>query len=280
MSRRDEIIQKALALPHMPMAVQQLLTLMQSQDADIEEVIRLIEFDPGLTVSLLSMANSSYFDSPSHFTSIRDALNQLGVNTLVNMVVSFGVAPYTKNEIKGYGLAHGELLAHAVATAIAARELAAKTGIHAPQHTFTAGLLINIGKTALGAFLEVSIDPILELAYEEGLSFDQAEKRILGVNHAELGALLLQHWGIPEPIVNVVRHHRCPDRAPAPDTALDLVHAGDMLAKMTGIGAGIDGMHYTFSESVIQRLSLTPQIMEAVLLALPEKVAEAVAVFS
>lgn len=274
MSRREEIIQKAFAIPQMPMPVQKVLAYIGNPEADLRQLARIIEYDPGLTVNVLRMANSAFFGGDGKVTSVREALMRLGLNRVYQLVIASGVAPMTRYEIKGYGLRPGELLEHSVAVATASETLARELDRVAPPHTFTSGLLVNIGKTVLGSYLEVDAGPILELAHQRHIPFEQAEEEVLGINHAELGAILLERWSIPIPIVNVVRYRLRPDDCPEPDLALDLVHVGDVIAKMTGIGMGIDGMQYAPSEAVFARLDLTPVQMESVMATILEQIAE------
>lgn len=274
MSRREEIIRKAFAIPQMPMPVQKVLAYIGNPEADLRQLARIIEYDPGLTVNVLRMANSAFFGGDGKVTSVREALMRLGLNRVYQLVIASGVAPMTRFEIKGYGLRPGELLEHSVAVATASETLARELDRAAPPHTFTSGLLVNIGKTVLGSYLEVDAGPILELAHQRHIPFEQAEEEVLGINHAELGAILLERWSIPIPIVNVVRYRLRPDDCPEPDLALDLVHVGDVIAKMTGIGMGIDGMQYAPSQAVFARLDLTPVQMESVMAAILEQIAE------
>ncbi len=274
MSRREEIIEKAAAIPQMPMPVQKVLAYIGNPEADLRQLARIIEYDPGLTVNVLRMANSAFFGGGGKVTTVKEALMRLGLHRIYQLVIASGVAPFTRYEIKGYGLRPGELLEHSVAVATASETLAQELDIVAPPHTFTAGLLVNIGKTVMGSFLEVDAGPILSLAHERHISFEQAEEMVLGINHAELGAILLDRWSIPLSIVNVVRYRLRPDSSPEPDLALDLVHVGDVIAKMTGIGMGIDGMQYAPSEAVFARLDVTPAQMENVMAAILEQIAE------
>jgi len=263
--KRQEIIAKALAVPQMPMPVQKIMSIINDPDATMTQLARFIEFEPGLTVNLLRMANSAFFGGHGNVTTVKDAIMRLGMQRVYQMVLASGVAPFAKYEIKGYGLPPGQLLEHSAALAVASEQLAGELGLTAPPHTFTSGLLVNIGKVVLGAFLAVDAEPIMELAYSQGIPFEKAERAVLGIDHGELGAMLLEHWKLPEPIVYVVRHRLDPDAAPVRDLALDLVHAGDVIAKMTGIGLGYDGMHYAPSEAVFARLGLTAEHMERVM---------------
>ncbi|MFZ5425798.1 MAG: HDOD domain-containing protein [Thermodesulfobacteriota bacterium] len=274
MMRRDEIISQAKALPQMPAPVMRVMNYLAKPDSDLNVLAQLIEYDPGLTVNVLRMANSSFFGGGGRIASVREALFRLGTRRVVQLVIASGVAPNARAAVTGYGLAEGELLRHSIAVGVAAELVASETGNRAPDHTFTAGLLSNIGKVVMGKYLEMDQDPILSLAQRENIPFEQAERRLLKIDHAELGALLLEHWQMPEPIVSCVRWHLDPCSAPLQDDALDLVHIGRVLATMAGIGQGVDGLQYEVCQKSFDRLGLTPEAMARVLEKLVDSIGE------
>jgi HD-like signal output (HDOD) protein len=243
----------------MPAPVMRIMSYLSNPDSDMNTLASLIEYDPGLTANVLRMANSSLFGLLDPVTTTRDALFKLGTRRVMQLVIASGVAPSAAGEVKGYGLAEGEFLRFSISIGLGAELAAQLAGIAAPAHTFTAGLLCPIGKMVLGRFLGVDAGPILDLAVTEDLSFEQAERRILGIDHAELGALLLASWGLPEPIVTCVRWHLNPCLAPKPDTARDLAHVGLALTTMAGIGLGVDGMRYQACQDSFDRLGVTPE---------------------
>ena len=265
MNVREEILSQAKTLPQMPAPVVRIMSYLGKPDADYNVIASLIEYDPGLTVNVLRMANSSFFGGGGKVASVREALFRLGTRRIVQLVIASGVAPNARPAVKGYGLAQGELLRMSIAVGLAAEIVAAETGIKPPDHTFTAGLLCNIGKVIMGRFLEMDPGPILLLAAREAVPFEEAERRMLGIDHAELGAALLTHWELPEPIITCVRWHLNPCSAPVRDTALDLVHVGHVLATMAGIGQGMDGLQHVVCQQSMDRLNVTPQAMAATL---------------
>ncbi len=156
------------------------------------------------------------------------------------------------------------MIDHLVAVAIGAEQLAKELHFTAPQYTFTAGLLHDIGKVVLGTFIEVDAEPILQRAFEEQLSFERAERAVLGIDHAEVGAALLESWHLPEEIIAPVRWHHAPDDAAGDFLVADLVHAADTLSIQCGLGVGIDGLNYRVSPSVMTRLHLKTAVAERV----------------
>lgn len=274
MNRRDEILAQVRKVEAMPPAIQEALALLRKPDPDMGALARIIEFDPGLTANVLHLVNSAYFGGMRSTTSVREAVLRLGMEQIFQLLVAAVAAPRLRKEIKGYGLPAGRLLAHAMTTAVAAEAVGRQLRLPVPEHTFTAGLLSNVGKVVLGTFLEVDAEPILELAEAEDLAFEQAERAVLGISHDEVGAALLEHWGLPEPLIYVVRWRIDPDSAPDPDPALDLVHVGGVLAAMTGVGLGLDGLNYRPSQIVAQRLGLTQDKVDAALAATLDSLAE------
>lgn len=264
MKRREEILSKMSEVVAIPSCSPKAAVLLNNPEADSRELARIIEYDPGLTANLLKIVNASYFGRHRPMLTAREAIVRLGTAQVLQFVISTGVAPSFVRKIKGYDLAPNMHLQHSVTVAMAASELGAVLGLDVPDYVFTAGLLSEVGKILLGAYLEVDVRVILDLAMEKGLNFDRAEDEVLGINHAEVGALLLESWRLPSVLVDVVRYHLRPEESPEESLALDLVHIGSALAKMIGVGLGVDGLNYAPSQVVAERLGLTPKILDEV----------------
>lgn len=264
MNRREEILSKISEVVAIPSCAQKASVMLGDPNADFDELARIIEHDPGLTANLLKVVNASFFSDNRPMLTAHEAITRLGTIQVLQFVISTGVAPSFVRKIEGYDLAPNMHLQHSVTVAMAARELGEVLNLNAPDYTFTAGLLSGIGKTLLGAYVEINAQPILDLATEHGLSFDQAEDKVLGINHAELGGIVLESWGLPKEITDVVRYHLRPDEHEGENLVLDLVHIGNVLAKMIGVGLGVDGLNYVPSHTVAERLKLTPEILDEV----------------
>jgi HD-like signal output (HDOD) protein len=264
MTRREEILSTVSKVVAVPSCATKAAALLSDPNANLAELARVIEHDPGLTANLLKIVNASFFGENTPMRTATEAINRLGTLQVLQFVISTGVAPSFVRKIEGYDLAPAMHLQHSVTVAMAARNLGQVLKLDAPDYTFTAGLLSGVGKILLGAYVQIDAKPILALALDQGLSFDEAEDAVLGINHAELGGFLLQSWGLPPEITDVVCHHLRPEESSRPGVVLDLVHIGNALAKMIGVGLGVDGLNYTPSAAVIARLGLTPEILDKV----------------
>lgn len=264
MSRREEILSKTREVPSLPSAAVRVVELLQDSNFNIAEITKTIEYDAGLTSNVLRLANSAYFGCPRTVSSVKDAIVRLGTNSVFPLVVGSAVGPMMNKAVIGYDLSPGELWEHSIAVAGGAKKLATFLGSRPPEFVFTAAMLHDIGKVVLGAFVEVDAGPIIDLAFEQRVAFDEAERRILGIDHAEVGAVLLEAWNLPADLVELIRWHHQPDQYPGEKLLADLLHVADELSIVCGIGAGADGLNYRSSKGVGDRLNLNTKAIEEV----------------
>jgi HD-like signal output (HDOD) protein len=133
--------------------------------------------------------------------------------------------------------------------------------IKLPEHAFTAGIMHDIGKILLGSFIDVKSELIISYAENENISFPEAEQEILGIDHAEAGAILIEKWELPEEFYKPLRLHHKPEEAEG-DMVTELVHLADVLTLMEGIGTGRDGLRYKVSNKTAEKYQLTPSLIE------------------
>ena len=274
MIKRKIIFSQISRVPVLSGAVQEGLSQLRDPQVDMGALAQVLQNDPGITVNILRLANTPYFGSVNRVSNLRDAVVRLGAKRVSQLLLTVAVTPRISGELEGYDQAPCTLLEQSLAIAVASELVATELGIDAPSHTFTAGLLANIGKIVLSQFLDNEYEQVTAQVESENVSFEEAERRVLGADHTEIGAELLAYWNLPEEIVRVVRHFRAPDACPEQDPTLDLVHVGSVVAAMTGIGQGLDGMQYPLSDVVVQRLGLTEDMVQDVMAKLVEHVAK------
>jgi putative nucleotidyltransferase with HDIG domain len=257
MSRREEILSLVDTVPSLPAVVCQLQEYLNDPEVNFDQLARVITCDPGLTANVLQLANSAYFGWQGGIASVRDAISRLGTKRIFQMVLCMSVAPLVRKPIKGYDLDAGRLWEHSVAVGICAEKIAAKRRLEAEAHAFTAGLLHDVGKVLLGTFVDVDDEPIKELVELDHLTFNEAERMVLGVDHAEVGAHLLEKWNLPDAVAAATRWHHEPSRLEGSLRQLvDLVHVSDVICLDCGWGLGSDGLQYRLDEDAAGRLNL------------------------
>jgi putative nucleotidyltransferase with HDIG domain len=271
LSSFKDILNRLDQLAPIPPIANQIMALAGDPDSSLSEIADLIINDPAITANLLKTCNSAYFGLSRKVDSVQDAITLLGLDHVVQLVMLDSVSQNLKREVEGYGLGEGELWRHAVSSAYVAKALAARYGAAKNRHLiFTAALLKDIGKLILGRYVAFSFEKINILVNAQGYSFNDAEKKILGMNHEELGALIGEKWGFSEKLVYIIGHHHLADESAREDLATSLVYLSDIICMMMGVGTGADGLAYRFYSHILKRLALSEKDFQGVMAAAAE----------
>lgn len=243
-------------MPPLPLSVSRLSQIVADPDARLDEVISVIRLDEALTVDVLRWANSAWSQSQIPVTSIRYAVIRLGAGTILKLAVGSYFQPAMQKASPGYQLEENELWKHSVAAALAAEKLPDFSAPALPSSAFTAALLHDIGKLILGRHLGFEK---VKLALRDFMNdgeheYIEAEQKVLGTNHAEIGAVMARYWKIPDVFAQVIARHHDPDAEP--DALLDAVHVSNLVAKVSGKGLGLEGLQLRASTAALQRLGL------------------------
>lgn len=208
MPNLDRIIRSIDRLePISPIAVE-VVGLLENEDYSSREIANLVSQDPALAANVLRMVNSAYYGLKYKTESIMDALSLLGAKQVAELILIFSLnQTYSAGRQSGWIPEEGDLWQTAVVTANLAKKISKQSGIGNPGRIFTAALVRDIGKIVLYQFVTESAKEIRALAETEAIGFNDAEQRVLGIGHAELGARVAERWGFPEAIVQIIRDH-------------------------------------------------------------------------
>ena len=252
----QEILKRVETLPPMPHMALKLLQAAQDPDTNLAQVAAWIEQDPAMTANLLRACNSPVYGLRTQVTSVRQATSLLGLRKVVQIALTVLSGPYLIPPQTGYHLETGDLWRNSVTSALAAELVAERSRYREPSTAYTAGLLQDIGKIVLADFVGDALPRIRALTEQEGLSWEAAEERVVGLPHPEVGARLLERWSFPATLVEAVRFHHTPSRATADPELARIAHLADALTITLGMGLGADGLAYALDEEALKDLGV------------------------
>lgn len=262
MTYLNEIEKYVDQFPDMPPLCQNLIAYLDDPDADFKKISEMVKYDPGLTADILRFANSVYFGAIHKVNSLHAALVRLGTKKVMELILALSVSSRLIPCLPGYGLMAKDLLKHSIWTAVAAEELANMLGMKQVEMIFTVGLLHDLGKLILDPFVQMERVRFNDAFENPKASFEQEERDILGIDHAQAGAMILYKWQMVPEIVAGVRWHHEPENADKHQDLIYLIHLANMLALSEGIGTGNYGMQYTVSPKTIKVLGLKKHHIE------------------
>jgi putative nucleotidyltransferase with HDIG domain len=178
-----------------------------------------------------------YYGLNTPINSIEEAVFYLGVRQIRQLAMVTPVIEDFQRLTKQCAFPWREFWQHCIATAILTREFTSPTYRNEDESDYVAGLVHDVGKIVLASafpdhFRAIYLDEALE---ETDLL--ERERRILGIDHTELGAIYLNQHNLPEMLVEVARHHHCPENSAKAPELVAAVHLADMLARFAHIGS-------------------------------------------
>ncbi len=260
----DELAQAASELDPLPVSATRLLSVAIRDDVGISDIVEVVEYDQALTGRLLRMANSSWSASSRPITNVRDAVVRLGTSSVLSLALGSNVRGRMSTSVPAYGLDEGELWRHSVAAALATELMPRHCSMVLPSETTSAALLHDVGKLLMSRYLDPGVLEQLHAArFASARDPMQAEREILGVHYAELGALIVQTWGLPESMVHAICYHHEPEMWPEP--ICYAVNLADGIAQIVGAGEG-SGQHQDVESFVhsIEALGMRSEAFESI----------------
>jgi HD-like signal output (HDOD) protein/ActR/RegA family two-component response regulator len=235
---RDEGIRRVVGsmvkLPSLPETYWQLTRMAEDPDAGINDMARVVETDPGMSVKVLQLVNSSYFGLAQRTESIVKAVSYLGIENLKGLLVAAHVFGADAPAVAGLSLT--QMRDEAVLAANLARQI-----VKSPKYAdaaFSAAIVRDVGMLILASDPSKRYPEILRRARENKERLHVVEKAELGVTHGAVGAYLLGVWGVPFVLAETVAYHDSPGTVTEGDReVLAAVHIADGLVASAATGA-------------------------------------------
>ncbi len=271
----EDIARRVRDLPALPTVVSEVLQATKDPNSSITGLTETLARDQALMTKVLRLANSALFGFPRRIGTLSDAVVLLGFSTIRSLALAGSAFTVMDRALSGYGLDRGALWEQGMATAVASRFIARKTAPRLCEEALVAGLIHDLGKIVLDAYVGTEYQDILSQVRRDQVTFADAERRVLGFDHAEVGALVTEAWGLPEDLVASIRYYLRPSDDPHHHELPCVVHLGYIAAMCAGIGLGIDGLAYSLDDYALTRLGVGPEIVEEAVGEIPEAFADA-----
>jgi len=279
----DKVLQSIKTIPAFPETVFKALQLVRSGDYSVMDMANVIKYDPSITANILKMSNSAYFGSHQKIKTVQDAIIYLGQENLIRVIQTAGISRFYKKPAKGYFLRPQELWKHCVSVALMSQILSRKIFQREDPVLYTAALLHDVGKIILGEFVYESLKKIIDLVAMKKYSFLEAEEEIIGINHAEVGGRIADHWNFAKELRDAIAFHHRPDLLEEQDRAGGhdenviswLVYLADQACLMMGIDGGADGLAHKGLSGVIKKFDLHLKDIEMSMVLLHEDLKQA-----
>ena len=209
----DQIV-NVQELATLPEVTKSVLDMLQSNDVDMRTISKIIEKDPVLAFKVLKVINSPLFAIHGKIRSIPQAIMLMGLGKLTNIVLSVSIFSrfwFSKN--KDAEAMMEKFWMYSSSTGIVAKEIGKK--IHKDEERgieLIGGLLHQIGKIAMFQFNVPQYKKAIDIVVNEKATDNQAERKIYGFSHLDVGEEMAKKWRLGNEIKNVIANYQQPAR--------------------------------------------------------------------
>lgn len=211
-STPEAIIENILHLVSLPDIYLRLQKVLDDPKHNRLQVSDIVSFDPSLSVRILRIANSSYYGFPGSIDSISAAINIIGEIELRNIVLAATVMK-TMGKLEDSPIDINAFWLHSVHCGVTARLIGQLVDGCNANDLFLCGMLHDLGILILYHNEAELTNSVLIEMRDRHRSRDQAERSLLGFDHALLGGLLARSWGLTPMLQEVISNHHHPDSA-------------------------------------------------------------------
>ncbi len=208
------IVAQIGCVPSVPDVYFKILDALQAPHCPVERIGEIAATDPGLTSKLLQLVNSAFFGFSSQVSNANEAVMLLGTGTIRSLALTCRLFSAFKVE-HSPDFSVEQVWTHSLRVARLAEHIARleRANNALVEQAFTAGLLHDLGKLILANALSTKYLALVRRSASERRPLSELESEALGTNHAEVGACLLQLWGLPAELIEAVLWHEQPANA-------------------------------------------------------------------
>lgn len=249
-SVRDAVL-RIRDLPTLPTVLGRILATAADPDASALDLGKHIAADQSLSATLLKLVNSAYYGFYRQIASISHAIVMLGFLEVRNLTL-------TATAFRTLGIGNSEmdrtqLWRHSLGTAMAAERLAKLLKLQI-EGTFESGLLHDMGKVALDMLYPDEFREAAHRAQSQGRYITDTETEIFGMDHAEVGGILGEHWNLPPVVVEAIRYHHRPQEASIEPALVQIIALANFLTYQAGLGELSNGLPPVFPKEAAESL--------------------------
>ena len=251
--------------------------VLNAPNSSVAHISEVVSKDPSLSAKLLKLVNSSFYGFSSRIDSISRAVALIGGNELSTLALGISLLSAFKDVPEAY-VTMRSFWMHSVACGVFARLLSTRREAAKEEHFFLAGLLHDLGRLVLYRRVPFSMAQALQEAARRGVGVHEAEREVLGFDHASVGYQILKEWRIPPSLAEAVRFHHNPGASEAPYEPA-VLHVADLLALGCRFGSSGSFVVPELREEARDLLDLSPNALDPLILQAERQVREISGVF-
>ncbi len=258
MSAVWETVSQNARLVTLPGVYLRLKAVLDAPNSNLADVAEVVGNDPAMTVRLLKIVNSAYFGLGVEIDTVNRAVGLLGTQEVHDLVLAASVTQ-SFNGMSNDVMNMQKFWRHSVVCAITARELASLCNALDSERLFVVGLLRDIGHLFIYQLAPEMAQEAIELAQAQDTPLYKAERALLGVDYAKVGADMMRQWQLPQSLWEPAEYHVEPAKSQDYGVFTSLLHIATHLTDGVDRGVGLEVVLAGVLEHAWETTGLSPE---------------------
>ena len=198
-------------LPTIPAIVSKVVSLLDNQEADPDDIADLILSDQVLAARVIRVVNSPLYRTSNQITSVKRALLFLGFKSVREMILTSYFVDGFKQKEQPFDMKMFWM--HSFSVGAISRRIALVADYPDVEKAYLVGILHDIGKVFLGHYFKDMYGQMLTGITNTSYTTYEAEYEFFGTTHCEVGLCLAQRWNFPSVYCDVISYHHSSEMA-------------------------------------------------------------------
>jgi len=229
---RNQIRSESIEIPMLPEVAGRVLRTTQDPESAATDLAKLIQGDQSLAAHVMRIANSAAYSPSAAMVSLQQAITRLGMKVIAEIALAASLHSSLFNT-PGFERHIQYILNYSLASGLWAKETARACRKNV-EAAFLSGLLHDIGRPlAVQLALEIARHMRIRLREQDIFQIEHEVQR-------ELGIKVLEQWGMPSTVINVVKYFDNYEQEHEGQLQTKIVVAGTAVAAHFMANAGED----------------------------------------
>ncbi len=253
--RNKRLLSGIRNLPSVPFIMVEVSKMLDNPRTGASDLGKLISKDQAMVAKILSVANSPLYGLPRRVSTIEFAIVILGFDHIKNIVIALSmIEAFKSREDRNWN--RRAFWLHSLITASAAKRIADDLGYRRSGEAFTCGLLHDLGISVIQRYFHDGFKEICAYVNDQQVRYKNAEQKILGISHQEIGKFLIEKWNLPSSLGDAILYHHNPSEAENEIEMAAIIHLADYMTQRFSIGDLNWDEHYDLDLGIIEILNL------------------------
>jgi HD-like signal output (HDOD) protein len=223
-------------LPTIPEIATRVINLLDNPDVELEELADMILTDQVMASRVVKIVNSPLFKPMHEIKSIKRALIYLGFRHIREIALTCSIIKAFEGKSGAFDIKN--FWEHSFGVGIVAKIIAQRVRYPEVEKAYIVGIVHDIGEVFLSYYMKDDFQKILDVLKGTPDSFVEAEERILGTTHCEVGLCLAKKWNFPAEYCDVILNHHMPVEATDDPTLVAIINLADLFCSVRQLDYG------------------------------------------